>query len=231
MKSTPRLPSLSVQDPESKLIETDKAKADTFCKWFEQQPAPFMGPCQPLAQPITATEVEGTMKSLQNGRAPGPDGVSNELLKYAAGHLSEPFAEIINTIFEEHITLEALGKGILVALPKPGKPLGPLTSLRPIVLLNSVRKIVSTITLHRIRPKVDTFTGACQSGFKKGRSCADIVWAQRMLISVVMTRHWDFHKMGIDMSRAFDTINREKILDVLSSAGCNADDLRLVRIL
>ena len=52
-----------------------------------------------------------------------------------------------------------------------------------------------------------------------------------MLISVVMTRHWDFHKMGIDMSRAFDTINREKILDVLSLAGCNADDLRLVCIL
>ena len=118
-----------------------------------------------------------------------------------------------------------------MALPKPGKPQGPLTSLRPIVLLNSVRKIVSIVTLQRIRPKVDAYTGASQSGFKQGRSCADIIWAQRMLISVVLTRHWDFHKMGIDMSRAFDTINREKILDVLKSAGCDSDDLRLVRTL
>ena len=165
------------------------------------------------------------------GQAPGPDGVTNELLKYAAGILSESFAEIINTIFEQHITLEALGKGILVALPKPGKPLGPLTSLRPIVLLNSVRKIVSIITLQRIRPKVDAFTGASQSGFKQGRSCADIIWVQRMLISVVLTRHWDFHKMDIDMSHAFDTINREKIVDVLSLAGCETDDLRLACIL
>ena len=58
----------------------------------------------------------------------------------------------------------------------------------------------------------------------------DIVWAQRMLISVVLTRHWDFHKMGIDMSHAFDTINREKILDALSLAGCETDDLRLAHI-
>ena len=114
MKSTPRPPSLSVQDPEGKFIATDEAKADTISKWFEQRLtdpnvvplAPFVGPGQALKQPITATEVESAMKLLQNGRAPGPDGISNELLKYAAGTLSEPFAEIINTIFK-HITLEA----------------------------------------------------------------------------------------------------------------------------
>ena len=52
-----------------------------------------------------------------------------------------------------------------------------------------------------------------------------------MLFSVMLTRHWDLHKMGIDMSRAFDTINREKIQDVLTLAGCETDDLRLARIL
>ena len=114
------------------------------------------------------------MKLLQNSPAPGPDDVSNEVLKYAAGILSESFAKIINTIFEQHIALEALGKDIIVVLPKPGKPLGPLTSLHPIVLLNSVHKIASIITLQHIRPKVDAFTGASQSGFKQGRSFADI---------------------------------------------------------
>jgi len=48
---------------------------------------------------------------------------------------------------------------------------------------------------------------------------------------MVMTRKWDFHKMGIDMSRAFDTIKRKRILDVLLKAGCNDDELRLVRAL
>jgi hypothetical protein len=52
-----------------------------------------------------------------------------------------------------------------------------------------------------------------------------------MLLSVVMSKHWDFYKMGIDMSQAFETIKRAKILDVLHQAGCNEDKLRLVRLL
>jgi hypothetical protein len=90
---------------------------------------------------------------------------------------------------------------------------------------------MSIVTLRRIRDKIDQFTGASQSGFKRGRSCADIVWAQRMLVSVVMTRQWDFHKMGIDMSCAFDTIKRQRILNVLNESDCKEYELRLVRCL
>ena len=52
-----------------------------------------------------------------------------------------------------------------------------------------------------------------------------------MLIATVQCRQWGFLKMGIDMSRAFDTINRSKALGVLNIAGCNEDDHRLVRTL
>ena len=37
--------------------------------------------------------------------------------------------------------------------------------------------------------------------------------------------------MGIDMSRAFDTIKRAKILEILNTAGCNEDELRLTQAL
>ena len=92
-------------------------------------------------------------------------------------------------------------------------------------------KVVSLITLHRIQKKVNVFTGIAQAGFKQGRSCADVVWAQRMLIAVMQCRKWEFHKMGIDMSRAFDTINRTKFLEVLNMVGCNEDELRLIQVL
>ena len=38
--------------------------------------------------------------------------------------------------------------------------------------------------------------------------------------------------MGIDMTRAFDTIQRRRIVDVLHLAGCSGsgDDLRLVHL-
>ena len=52
-----------------------------------------------------------------------------------------------------------------------------------------------------------------------------------MLISVVMRKHCEIYKMGIDMTSAFDTIKRSTILRLLHDAGCSLDDLRLVRLL
>ena len=52
-----------------------------------------------------------------------------------------------------------------------------------------------------------------------------------MLISVVMRKQCQFHKMGIDMTSAFDTIKRSTILRLLEDAGCSSDDLRLCRLL
>ena len=83
--------------------------------------------------------------------------------------------------------------------------------------------------VHLKRDKIDHFTGPCQSGFKRGDSCADSVWGQRMLVSVVTTERWDFHQMGIDIPRALDTIKHGTILNVfVERADCDEAELRLV---
>ena len=72
---------------------------------------------------------------------------------------------------------------------------------------------------------------AWQCGYKHGRSCAGLVWAQRIMISVMLRKEWTFSKIGIDMSRAFDTVKRTTIIDFLRDAGCSEDDVRLVSYL
>ena len=52
-----------------------------------------------------------------------------------------------------------------------------------------------------------------------------------MLISVVKNKEWEFSKMGIDMTAAFDTIKRKTILNLLIETNCGEDDVRLVRYL
>ena len=87
-------------------------------------------------------------------------------------------------------------------------------------------------TLKRIEAKVNAFTGPWQCAYKQGRSCADIVWCQRVMLSVVQRKRWEYHhNMGIDMSSAFDTIRRSTILDLLVECGCDEDEIRLARLL
>ena len=219
-------------------VGTDKAKADLVKEWYEKkftgdEPplTPFEGPPKSLDVPIMPFEVECAAKALKNGKANGPDNTPNELLKYAGAPFYNMFSKIVNKCFEENKVLNAVGECFITPLAKPGKPPGEEKSLRPLTLCNGARKLLSLITLKRIESKIDQYTGPWQAAYKRGRSCSDLVWSQRILTSLVMKKNWSFHKMGLDMSSAFDTIKRSTILSLLVDAGCSEDDIRLVRFL
>ena len=108
----------------------------------------------------------------------------------------------------------------MIALQKPGKPKGPPKNLRPITLLNTIRKALSIITLHRIRPCTEEYLSHSQSGFRPDRSTADVAWAHKWLAA----------KTKKDMSSAFDTIDRQTLLDILREI-VEEDELRIIRFL
>ena len=88
------------------------------------------------------------------------------------------------------------------------------------------------IVLNRIERAVDNFTGPFQAAYKANRSCADLVWAQTrsaQLLSVVMKKEFEWNKVSIAMSAAFNTIRRGTIVKLLEVVGCS--DLRLVKYL
>ena len=145
---------------------TDQGKADIFQEWFKEQFTdpddeplhPFTGdprPLQSIQSPVKEAEVKKALKALNNSHVSGPDGINSELLKYASDVISKPITHIINSVFEKHLPIKAVGQGKLVTLPKPRKPPGPPVNLRPTVLLNSIQKILSNVTSCRIQEKIE----------------------------------------------------------------------------
>ena len=152
-----------------------------------------------------------------------------EFLKCSAELISHTIANIFNDALQHHELLD-IGKGVLILVQKPGKPTGPLTSLRPIVLLSVLRKTLSLIVLSRIAPKVDEYLSSSQSGFRKGRSTADVVFGYRWLCAKAQRHRVTVEFLGIDLSRAFDTIRRDKLLDTLQTF-VDESELRMIRFL
>ncbi|OQR89066.1 hypothetical protein ACHHYP_06489, partial [Achlya hypogyna] len=182
----------------------------------------------PLTTPITPEELYSAIKKLRNNRACGPDGMPAEVLK-AVADLAAPLAQLLNDGFALGQPIQ-LGEGTLICLQKPNKPQGVCSSLRPIVLLNCIRKAVSLVVLARIQEKLDRQIGAYQSGFRPARSTADAVWTHKWLVARIRQYQEQFFILGIDFSRAFDTIDRAKLLTVLQGF-LNDDEVRLVRML
>ncbi|GFR60594.1 LINE-1 retrotransposable element ORF2 protein [Elysia marginata] len=137
---------------------------------------------------------------------------------------------IINKTFKNHEDLD-INNRILVALPKPGKPKEPPQNLRHVTLLNSIRKVLSTIALTRIRPAVENYISCSQSGFRPNRSTSDVVWAHRWISAKVLNyAEIEIDITGIDMSAAFDTIDRKQLLQRLTNL-ITEDEKRIIQFL
>ena len=190
---------------------------------------PFTGEPRSLNTQITVEEVSRSVKKLHNNRAAGYDKISPELFKYAPPILNEKITQIFNNIFNYHENVN-VSHGILAVLQKPGKPKGPTKNLRPVILLIMLRKVLSSIVLFRIQPKVDAFLSQSQSAYRPGRSTSDIVWSHRFLAARIQKYQEEIFITGIDMTSAFDTIRRTTLIEILQSF-LDEDEVRMIRIL
>ena len=136
--------------------------------------------------------------------------------------------DIFNTAIENNEDI-GIGMGTLIVLQKPGKPKGPVNNLRPIVLLSALRKLLSIITLRRIRPRVEQFLAPTQSGFRTNRSTT-AVWAHKWMAALVQRMHTTIEILGIDLTAAFDMLDRKKLLDQALLI-FNKDEWRLISYL
>ena len=77
---------------------------------------------------------------------------------------------------------------------------------------------------------MNSYLSAIQSGSHAGRSTTDIVWTHRWLSAACDRCRTYLEVLGIDMSKAFDTIYRDRLLEVIS-AFLKEDHIRLIRYL
>ena len=184
-----------------------------------------------LDNPIDTKEIKEAITKLNLNKATGPDQIQAELLKATQDTVAPQLAEIFNNCFEKEVDVDLnINLGNLLLIQKPGKPKGPIANLRPIVLLSTFRKILSLVTLGRIRNKIENYLSASQAGFRPNRSTTDIVFAHKILIARIKKYQESFTILGIDLSSAFDTIHRDKLLDILKDI-VDRDELTLIRFL
>ena len=142
----------------------------------------------------------------------------------------EKIAQFLNGIFEYHNNINT-GSGLLVPLQKPPpKKKGPVKNLRPVNLLLVIRKVLSKIALSRSEKQIDEHLSHSQAVYRKWRSTTDIVWSYRWLLAKVQEYNITIYITGIDMSAAFDTINRHKLLEIAERT-LTEDASRMMRVL
>lgn len=96
-----------------------------------------------LNAPIFREEVLNAIKTLQNGKSPGPDGFSSEFYKEFCDLLADPLLDMFNHSFFHNRLPQTLREANISLILKKGKCAELSSSYRPIALLNVDQKILS----------------------------------------------------------------------------------------
>ena len=126
--------------------EVQKIIEQHFMKHFNKENInhikKFITGAKGLNRKITAKEVKTAVWKMANNKALCKEKITIELIKYASKEIYKEIANILNGIYERNDTRIKLATGILLNLSKPKKTQGLVKNLRPITLLEVIRKIL-----------------------------------------------------------------------------------------
>ena len=121
-----------------------------------------------------------------------------------------------------------LAKAAIIPVPKKGD-LTNRQNYRGINLIPIALKIYNKMLLNRLKPHLESILRANQNGFREGRSTVGHILALRRIIEEVKINNLPAIINFIDFRKAFDSISREKLFQILASYGIPATIIRAIK--
>ena len=94
-----------------------------------------------------------------------------------------------------------------------------LKTYRPISLLWVISKVLERCVLNRINVRVQNLIADCQHGFRSGRSCVTNLLETLDYIGAILDRAGQVDCVYLDMSKAFDKVRHDLLMEKLRDAG------------
>ena len=161
------------------------------------------------------------VKHLANGKAPGPDEVPNEVLKYLPEDMLYCLHAMIQLIFKTSSTPTCMKSSNTVLLYKDKGDPTELKNYRPICLSNTISKLYTGMLADCMTDYSDHFDilTAGQEGFRRNKSTArQLQVVVNALTDAKMTQQ-DIFALFVDFSSAFNTIYHDKLLWIMDHLG------------
>jgi len=115
------------------------------------------------------------LRRLKPGKSLGLNSIFPEFVLHARSALKSWFCDFLNSCMPQLKIPKTWRRALVVAFPKPEKPLGDPKSYRPISLLCVPFKIFERFIYARVESITDPLLPQEQAGFRHGRSAVDQV--------------------------------------------------------
>ena len=125
-----------------------------------------------ISESFTSQDFATAIKHLKSGKA-GPDSICLELISHARAALKSWLRSFLSSCLRHLKIPKVWRRALVVAIPKPKKPVKGLKSYRLIFLLCVSCKILERLIHFRVEPIVDPLLPREQTGCRRGRLTVD----------------------------------------------------------
>ena len=181
---------------------------------------------------FTVSEVSAVLKSLKGGKAAGWDTIPNEFLTHSPDILAVWLTVLFNKIKTCGVMPRGWNKGRVTLIHKSGLR-EVLLNYRPITVIISLSGLFSKLLNSRLTEVVEVHSllGECQNGFRRGRCMADNSFILDSILMKAKSDRASLHLCYVDISKAYDTVNRSILWAKLESLGFNGSFLGCLKAL
>ena len=182
-------------------------------------------PAEPtVTHPPTMDSFATTLSRLKNRKAVAPNGISNELLKYAPAAAQEFLFDIVNEFWSSDLPSSCKVTD-LISLPKKGDA-AFVTNRRGIQVSDKLYQLKSSWLALDARDRNEELLLDNQCGFRIGRGCADQRFTLQCLLDQCRERAHPLYAAFIDLEKAFDRVDRKMLDGIMRSYGYDENAIK-----
>ena len=188
-------------------------------------------PINPMLERVPdLPEALKAIQQLSNGKASGADGLPAEIFKCGGLQLAQHLLSLVHSIWEHESVPQEFKDALLIPLYKGKGNKNVTDSYRGISLLSCAGKLVARILLNRLNAEVlDSNAPEEQCGFRAGRSTTDLIFAVRQIQEKCREHNQPLWAMFVDITKAFDSVNREVLWTIMGKFGCPGKFINLIK--
>ena len=161
-----------------------------------------------------------TMEEVQRARKKCKEKKAAPLIPpevWTTGMFDDVLHDLSNEVYNQK-PVDQWAEGCILPFPKKGD-LGLVANYRGITLTHIAAKIYNTMLLNRIQPEIEKILRRNQNGFRRGRSTVGQILTVRRIIEGVRAKNLQAVLLFVDFSKAFDSIHRGKLEEILLAYG------------